>query len=159
MPIFLVVVEHGMKVSYLGIDDMEQGNWKSRNQERPGKRQCWNPSCLAQCDEEPARCLHSGTARILGLFQQCQNSPLATQIMSTQRLFGIYSPLSLFGRRVETTVSWCIPFKADFRSQCGLCWKVEHENHRDDCLSALADSFSASSKKFQQNTSFGTYET
>lgn len=77
---FLVVVEHGMKVRYLGIDNMEQGNWKSRNQERPGKRQCWNPSCLAKCDEEPARCLHSGTARILGLFQQCQNSSLATQI-------------------------------------------------------------------------------
>lgn len=75
MPIFLVVDEHGMKVSYLGIDNIEQNNWNSRNQQWAGKRQC-----------------------------------------------------------------------------CSTCWKVGHENHRDGCPSALANSFFASSKMFQQNT-------
>lgn len=62
MPVFLVVVEHGMKVSYMGIDNMEQGNWKTRNRKWAGKRQC-----------------------------------------------------------------------------CSTCWKVEHENCRDGCPSALAN--------------------
>lgn len=74
MPIFLVLVEHGMKESYLNIDNIEEDNWKSRNQQWAGKRQC-----------------------------------------------------------------------------SSTCWKVEHENRRDGCLSALANSFSAPSKRFQQN--------
>lgn len=82
MPIFLVLVKHGMKVSYLSIDNIKQDNWKSRNQQWAGKRQC-----------------------------------------------------------------------------CSTCWKLEHENCKVGCPSALASSFSASSKKLQQNMYFGTYKT